>query len=80
MRKMGLSTCSEHTEEAVSFAVKERHTRMYVTEDTTRANPETVRALYKTAIECGARRRVRLRYCWASTPNGARALVKFVKV
>ena len=41
------------TEEAVSFAVAQGLPVMYVTEDTTRAKPETIRALY-TAIRCGA--------------------------
>ena len=69
----------KHTEEAVSFAVKEGIPVMYVTEDTTRANPDTVRALYKTAIECGARRACVCDTVGHSTPNGARALVKFVQ-
>jgi 2-isopropylmalate synthase len=69
----------KHTEEAVSFAVKEGVPVMYVTEDTTRANPDTVRALYKTAIECGARRACVCDTVGHSTPNGARALVKFVQ-
>jgi len=69
----------KHTEDAVSFAVKEGVPVMYVTEDTTRANPDTVRALYKTAIECGARRACVCDTVGHSTPNGARALVKFVQ-
>ena len=69
----------KHTEDAVSFAVKEGVPVMYVTEDTTRANPETVRALYKTAIECGARRACVCDTVGHATPNGARALVKFVQ-
>src|SRR5262245_28729196 len=44
------------TEEAVTFAVKEGLPVMYVTEDTTRAHPETLRRLYTTAVRCGARR------------------------
>src|SRR5919204_3282135 len=43
------------TEEAVTFAVKEGLPVMYVTEDTTRADPKTIRALYTTAIRSGAR-------------------------
>src|SRR5438093_834706 len=43
------------TEDAVTFAVSEGVPVMYVTEDTTRANPETIRALYTTAIQCGAK-------------------------
>nr|MBA3241911.1 2-isopropylmalate synthase [Acidobacteriota bacterium] len=43
------------TEDAVTFAVKEGLPVMYVTEDTSRASPETLRALYTTAIRAGAR-------------------------
>src|SRR5439155_22413955 len=43
------------TEDAVTFAVSEGLPVMFVTEDTTRASPETIRALYTTAIRCGAR-------------------------
>src|SRR3954466_354334 len=38
------------TEEAVGFAVREGLPVMYVTEDTTRASPDTLRKLYSTAI------------------------------
>src|SRR5205085_4390771 len=44
------------TEEAVGFAAKEGLTVMYVTEDTTRADPESLRQLFTTAIRAGARR------------------------
>src|SRR3990172_5906571 len=43
------------TEKAVQFAISEKLPVMYVTEDTTRADPETVKRLYTTAIQCGAR-------------------------
>lgn len=66
------------SEEAVTFAVKEGLPVMYVTEDTTRARPETLKALYGNAIRCGARR-----ICLADTvghavPSGVRRLVRFV--
>jgi 2-isopropylmalate synthase len=67
------------TEEAVTFAVGEGVPVMYVTEDTTRANPETVRALYTTAIRCGAKAVCVCDTVGHSTPDGARAVVKFVK-
>ena len=41
------------TEDAVTLAVSEGLPVMFVTEDTTRADPETIRALYTTAIRCG---------------------------
>jgi 2-isopropylmalate synthase len=67
------------TEEAVSFAVKEGVPVMYVTEDTTRAAPETIRALYTTAIQCGARAVCVCDTVGHATPDGARAVVRFVK-
>lgn len=67
------------TEEAVSFAVSEGLPVMYVTEDTTRANPETLRALYSTAIRCGAKAVCVCDTVGHSTPDGARAVVRFVK-
>ena len=67
------------TEEAVTFAVKEGLPVMYVTEDTTRARPETIRALYTTAIRCGARAVCVCDTVGHATPDGARAVVSFVK-
>jgi 2-isopropylmalate synthase len=52
---------------------------MFVTEDTTRANPETIRALYTTAIRCGARAVCVCDTVGHATPDGARELVKFVR-
>ena len=67
------------TEEAVSFAVSQGLPVMYVTEDTTRANPETIRALYTAAIRAGAKAVCVCDTVGHSTPDGARAVVKFVK-
>jgi 2-isopropylmalate synthase len=67
------------TETAVTFAVKEGLSVMYVTEDTTRADPETIRALYTTAIGAGARAVCVCDTVGHSTPDGARAVVSFVR-
>ena len=67
------------TEEAVSFAVSQGLPVMYVTEDTSRAKPETIRALYTTAIRCGAKAVCVCDTVGHSTPDGARNVVKFVK-
>jgi 2-isopropylmalate synthase len=67
------------TEEAVTLAVSEGVPVMYVTEDTTRANPETIRALYTTAIRCGAKAVCVCDTVGHSTPDGARSVVRFVK-
>lgn len=67
------------TEDAVTFAVGEGLPVMFVTEDTTRADPETIRALYTTAIRCGARAVCVCDTVGHATPDGARAVVRFVK-
>ena len=67
------------TEDAVSFAVKEGLTVMYVTEDTTRADPESLRALFSTAIRAGASRVCVADTVGHATQHGAKAVVRFVK-
>ncbi|MEA2203408.1 MAG: 2-isopropylmalate synthase [Blastocatellia bacterium] len=67
------------TEEAVTFAVSEGLPVMFVTEDTTRADPETIRALYTTAIRHGARAVCVCDTVGHATPDGARSVVRFVK-
>ncbi|QDV04961.1 2-isopropylmalate synthase [Planctomycetes bacterium Poly30] len=65
--------------EAVAFAVKEEMPVMFVTEDTTRANPETLRALYGAAIDAGATRLCICDTCGHASPTGVRKLIRFVK-
>jgi 2-isopropylmalate synthase len=65
--------------EAVEFCVAEDLSVMFVTEDTTRAQPDQIRALYTTAIEAGAKRVCVCDTCGHATPDGARAVVAFVK-
>jgi 2-isopropylmalate synthase len=67
------------TEESVSFAVSEGLPVMFVTEDTTRADPDTIRALYTTAIRSGARAVCVCDTVGHATPDGARAVIRFVK-
>jgi len=66
------------TEEAIAFAVGEGLPVMYVTEDTTRADPDTLRALYSAAIRAGAKRVCIADTVGHATPHGAAAVVKFV--
>jgi 2-isopropylmalate synthase len=66
------------TEEAVTFAVREGLDVMYVTEDTTRSDPEALRALYSCAIRAGAKRICVADTVGHATPSGATAVVKFV--
>ncbi len=67
------------TEDAVTLAVSEGVPVMFVTEDTTRADPETIRALYTTAIRCGARAVCVCDTVGHATPDGAHAVMKFVR-
>jgi 2-isopropylmalate synthase len=65
------------TEKAVKFAVEHGLPSMYVTEDTIRTDPETVKRLYSTAIRSGARAIVLCDTVGHATPSGAFNLVKF---
>jgi 2-isopropylmalate synthase len=67
------------TEDAVSFAVAEGLPVMYVTEDTTRAAPDTLKQLYTTAIRFGARRLCLADTVGHATPDGVRQLVRFIR-
>src|ERR1019366_1032116 len=66
-----------HTEEAIGFAVKEGLSVMYVTEDTTRADPESIRRLYTAAIRAGASRVCIADTVGHATPSGATAVAAF---
>ena len=65
------------TEKAVKFAVSHGLPSMYVTEDTIRTDPDTVKRLYSTAIRSGARAIVLCDTVGHATPQGAFNLVKF---
>ncbi len=65
-------------EEAVTFAVTEGLSVMMVTEDTTRAKPEDLKRLYSCAIELGAERICLSDTVGHATPDGVRALVRFM--
>jgi isopropylmalate/homocitrate/citramalate synthase len=66
------------TEKAVKYAVSLGIEVMYVTEDTSRCDPETVKRLYSTALNCGARAIVICDTAGHATPMGAYSLVRFV--
>ena len=67
------------TEEAVSFGVKQGLRVMYVTEDTTRSDPDTLRRLFSAAINAGASRICIADTVGHATPYGARAVVTFTR-
>jgi 2-isopropylmalate synthase len=67
------------TEDAIGFAVRQGLRVMYVTEDTTRSDPETIRRLFTTAIAAGASRVCIADTVGHATPAGARAVVRFTR-
>jgi 2-isopropylmalate synthase len=65
------------TEKAVKFAVDHGLPSMYVTEDTIRTDPDTVKRLYSTAIRSGARAIVLCDTVGHANPQGAFNLIQF---
>jgi 2-isopropylmalate synthase len=68
-----------HTEDAVTYAVEHGLPVMYVTEDTVRAHPATLRRLFLTAIRCGAKRLCLCDTVGHATPTGTANLVRFAR-
>jgi 2-isopropylmalate synthase len=66
------------TEKAVTYARSLGLEVMYVTEDTSRCDPETVKRLYSTAINSGATAIVICDTVGHATPSGVHALIRFV--
>ncbi len=73
-----LDTLLGHSRKALEFCRDHDLPVMFVTEDTSRAQPEHIRALYRLAIELGAKRLCVCDTVGHSTPSGARAVVRFV--
>jgi 2-isopropylmalate synthase len=66
------------TEKAVKYSRSLGLGVMYVTEDTSRCDPATVRRLYSTAIDCGATAIVICDTVGHATPTGVQALIRYV--
>ena len=65
-------------ETAVSYAVDNDVPVMFVTEDTTRSNPEDIKKIYHRAMELGVRRLCICDTCGHVTPNGVKKLLSFI--
>ena len=65
-------------EEAISFAKAEGVPMIFVTEDTTRAHPDDLRAVYGLAFDAGVEEVCIADTVGHSTPNGARAVVRLI--
>ena len=74
-----LDVILKHSEGAIRFAVESGLPVAFVTEDTTRSRPETVRKLYSEAISWGATSLVLCDTVGHATPEGVRRLVEFVR-
>lgn len=73
-----LGSMLKRVRESVSLAVKGGLTVMFVTEDTTRAHPETVRALYEAAVSEGATKLLVCDTVGSATPRAAGRVVQFL--
>ena len=66
-------------ESAVNFAIGNDIPVMFVTEDTTRSNPEDIKKVYSRAMELGASRICVCDTCGHVTPNGVKKLLGFIQ-
>jgi len=74
-----LSTLLRLAESSVTFAVKHGLPVMFVTEDTTRAQPDALRQIYTCAIRAGAHRICAADTVGHATPEGVRNLIRFLR-
>jgi 2-isopropylmalate synthase len=74
-----LDTMLRLSEESIRCALDNGLPVTFITEDTTRARPETLRQLYTTAIECGASRICLCDTVGQATPAGVRNLVAYTQ-
>ncbi len=75
----GVDKLLQLTESAVKFAIANNLPVMFVTEDTTRAEPETVKKIYLAACRNGAQRICIADTVGHATPEGAAAIVRFLR-
>jgi 2-isopropylmalate synthase len=75
----GIDKLLKLTEDSVKFAIANQLPVMFVTEDTTRAEPETISRIYLTACRNGARRICIADTVGHATPAGAGAIVRFLR-
>jgi len=74
-----LATLLKLTESSVTFAVQHGLPVMFVTEDTTRAQPDVLKQIYQCAIRSGAHRICAADTVGHATPEGVRALIRFLR-
>ncbi|HXE73005.1 MAG TPA: 2-isopropylmalate synthase [Candidatus Nitrosotenuis sp.] len=64
---------------AIEMAVREGASVSFVTEDTTRTDPQTLERLYTRALEAGARRLILTDTVGHATPRGLRRLLRWLR-
>lgn len=64
---------------AIAFCRRQEVPVMMVTEDSTRARPEVLKAIYSAALDEGAQSICLSDTCGHATPDGVRRLVRFIK-
>lgn len=69
----------ERIREGIGYAVEHGLDVMFVTEDTTRARPDTLRKVYSEAVRLGAKRVCLADTVGHATPAGTERLVQFVR-
>ncbi len=74
-----IDTLLEHTRKALAFAAQQGIEVMYVTEDTTRAQPRDLERLFLAAVEGGAARLCLCDTGGHATPRGTQALVRWTR-
>jgi len=74
-----LDTMLRSVEESITTLVKAGLPATFVTEDTTRADPETLLKLHEAAIGCGATRVIVSDTVGHATPEGVRNVLTFVR-
>jgi 2-isopropylmalate synthase len=73
-----IKTLLKLTTDSIKFAVERGIPVMFVTEDTTRANPEHLRQIYHAAMDAGARRICISDTVGHASPEGVRNLIRFI--
>ncbi len=79
VERWDLASVLRRSAEAISFAVRQGIRVCYVTEDTTRTDPATLRQLFANAIEHGATALCLTDTVGHATPAGVSALVAFAR-
>lgn len=72
-----LELLRERTTAAIRLLVRAGLEAVFVTEDTTRSHPETLRTLFRSAFDAGATRLCLCDTVGHATPDGVRRLVRF---